>query len=145
MPIEVQQQLLHGPMAPAAARHAVDDVLSGRVDEQTLGELRLVVSELVTNAVRHGRSRDGAFGFKVAIYDQRIRVEVSDAGAGFTPPGREPEPGELGGWGLVLVDRVAERWGVEHSPGTRVWAEVQLESDRTSGGGGGAAQAFLTV
>jgi anti-sigma regulatory factor (Ser/Thr protein kinase) len=145
MPLDVRQELLHGPSAPAAARHAVDDALAGRVDEETLSELRLVASELVTNAVRHGRARDGGVDFRLALDGPTVRVEVADAGAGFTPPGRVPEPDALGGWGLVLVDRVAERWGVDRSPGTRVWAEVQLESDRTSRGLRDAAAAFLTV
>jgi anti-sigma regulatory factor (Ser/Thr protein kinase) len=126
MSFEVRQRFQHGPLAPAHARQALDAVLSSRVDTEALGELRLMVSELVTNAVRHGRSRRGLLELSVAMDERTVRLEVSDGGAGFIPPGRVPGLGEAGGWGLVLVDRLADRWGVDADPQTRVWAERRL-------------------
>jgi hypothetical protein len=62
------------------------------------------------------------------------RVEVIDGGAGFEPPPGAPRPEEPGGWGLIVVDRLASRWGIEGSPRTRVWAELPLDTFDTSGG-----------
>jgi anti-sigma regulatory factor (Ser/Thr protein kinase) len=126
MSFEVRHRLQQSPLAPALAREALDAILSDRVDTEALGELRLMVSELVTNAVRHGRARHGLLELGVALNGRTVRVEVSDGGGGFTPPGRVPGLGEAGGWGLILVDRLADRWGVDADPETRVWAELSL-------------------
>jgi anti-sigma regulatory factor (Ser/Thr protein kinase) len=145
MSFEVRQRFLHGPLAPGAAREALDAALSDRLKPDVLGELRLMVSELVTNAVRHGRARKGAVDLLVAMQGRTVRVEVSDGGAGFTPPGREPALGEAGGWGLIVVDRLADRWGIEADPDTRVWAEMRLAPPGTNGGGTVARQVVPTV
>jgi anti-sigma regulatory factor (Ser/Thr protein kinase) len=131
----VRQRLSHGNEAPSAAREVVDAVMADRLHENTLAELRLVVSELVTNAVRHGAAREGAVELLVTVDGGRARVEVVDGGSGFEPPAGEPSPGEPGGWGLVVVDRVAARWGVEGDGVTRVWAELAIDTFGTSGGG----------
>jgi anti-sigma regulatory factor (Ser/Thr protein kinase) len=134
MSFEVRQRLRHGPLAPSAAREAVDAALSDRLKPDVLGELRLMVSELVTNAVRHGRDRKGAVDLVLAMQDRTVRVEVCDGGAGFTPPGREPALDEAGGWGLVVVERLADRWGIDSDPETRVWAELRLPRTGTEAG-----------
>jgi len=145
MSFELRQRLPHGPLAPASARDALDAALSDRIRPDVLGELRLMVSELVTNAVRHGRALQGAVELAIAMHGRTVRVEVSDAGAGFTPPGREPALGEAEGWGLVVVDRLADRWGVDDSPSTRVWAEMRLTPPGSSGAGGSAPRPVPTV
>jgi anti-sigma regulatory factor (Ser/Thr protein kinase) len=134
MPLRERQLLPHGPEAPAKAREAVESILGPRLDEGPLAELALLVSELVTNAVRHGRDRRGAVELGFALAGNCVRVEVCDGGSGFVPPGHEPAPEELGGWGLVVVDRLADRWGVDGDDGTRVWFELAA---RRGGGGGG--------
>ena len=53
-----------------------------------------------------------------------VRYPVPDAGTGFAPAGRGRELDEPGGWGLVLVDRLAASWGVECDERTRVWFEL---------------------
>jgi anti-sigma regulatory factor (Ser/Thr protein kinase) len=123
MPLETTHRLPHGPTAPAAAREAVDSALDGRLAGEGLAELRLVVSELVTNAVRHGRGRGGVVELTLSLADHCLRVEVVDGGGGFIPPARVPDPEERGGWGLVVVDSLVDRWGVEGAGGTRVWFE----------------------
>ena len=128
MPEELRQRLPHGPQAPAAARQALES-LSGRLERERLEELRLLVSELVTNSVRHGRPRDGrddGVELTVAVEEDCARVAVVDGGDGFVPAPRPPDLGQPGGWGLVVVDRLARRWGVDGGPGTRVWLEVEL-------------------
>jgi anti-sigma regulatory factor (Ser/Thr protein kinase) len=88
--------------------------------------LELAVSELVTNAIVHGR---GLIDVRLAVTDDRVRLEVADEG-GSSAPGlsRAAESGELGGWGLRLVDSLAETWGVRNEADgrTRVWMERRL-------------------
>jgi anti-sigma regulatory factor (Ser/Thr protein kinase) len=110
------------------ARRALD-VLRGAVDQDAMAELRLLVSELVTNAVRHGRPRETEVELHVSLDGDHARVDVIDGGRGFVPPSRPPASGQPGGWGLVVVDRLADRWGVEGNGSTRVW----LEFDGTRG------------
>lgn len=81
----------------------------------------LLVSELATNAVKHARSR-----FEVAIETSRekVRVEVRDFGDG-SPRRREPFPSELTGRGLMIVDAMAESWGVSEEEDSKVvWFEL---------------------
>ena len=55
-----------------------------------------------------------------------MRVAVRDPGPGFRPPTPPPDPGHVGGWGLVLVDQLAEKWGVEHDGEANVvWCELK--------------------
>ena len=116
------------PAAPRSiteARRMVDRLV-GEVDPGQLDALRLLVSEMVTNSVRHA---EGAETVDVRLWLGRgvIRVEVEDRGPGFRRPRGVPREG--GGWGLVLVDRLARRWGVRSGPRTTVW----LELDRYAG------------
>ena len=93
------------------------------VDDMTLANLRLLVSELVTNAIEHARS-DGDIGLRVGLEDGTVRVEVIDGGAGFTPRARQPGDPLSSGWGLHFVDRLANRWGADAEKGGRVWFEM---------------------
>jgi anti-sigma regulatory factor (Ser/Thr protein kinase) len=119
-------RLPHDSHAPAQARRALDP-LQPALEPEALEDLRLLVSELVTNAVRHGRPVGGE-GLELGVWldEGTARVEVVDGGDGFSPPGAAPEPGHLGGWGLVVVDRLADRWGVDGDDTTRVWLEFSL-------------------
>jgi anti-sigma regulatory factor (Ser/Thr protein kinase) len=62
------------------------------------------------------------------VEDERVRVEVTDAGKRFTRASHElPRPGAritIGGYGLYVIDQVASRWGVDRACGTRVWFEI---------------------
>jgi anti-sigma regulatory factor (Ser/Thr protein kinase) len=110
------------PASAAAARRAVETLL--RLEGEMLETVKLLVSELVTNSVRHaGLPASAEIGVKAAAADRLVRVEVTDSGCGFDPAER-PEPSEKGGWGLRLVESLADRWGVERSRGVRVWFEL---------------------
>jgi anti-sigma regulatory factor (Ser/Thr protein kinase) len=89
-------------------------------------DVQLLATELVTNAVRHGGAAPGRpLQFDFRRRNGTIRVEVVDSGIDFeTPP--QPTNGDAnGGWGLFLVDRIAERWGVDTTArGTCVWFEL---------------------
>lgn len=115
---------------PALARHELEGWLPDTVDDTHRGALRLLVSELVTNSVRHVTGSEQPVELAVRIRAGTIRVEVHDGGSGFQPASK-PEPrGASGGFGLFLVERMASRWGVDTRDGTRVWFELDLASGR---------------
>jgi anti-sigma regulatory factor (Ser/Thr protein kinase) len=99
--------------------------LAGRLDGGVLDDVRLLVTELVTNSVRHGGGGP-LVGLDVFLGGGRLRIEVVDEGQGFTPHARTPDQSPDGGWGLHLVDRLADRWGVQGDRGTLVWLEIDL-------------------
>ncbi len=108
----------------AIARHALDG-LDGRLPGDQLGDVRLLVSELVTNALRHAEMADqDAIRLSVTVTDAAVRVEVTDPGSGFDPEPPPEDPYRAAGWGLFLVDTIADRWGVDHGRGTLVWFEL---------------------
>ena len=113
-----------GLLAPRSARTSLD-ALIGLAPSIVLLDLRIIVSEFVTNAVRHaGRAEGDPVTVRVECSDRVVRIEVEDGGEGFAPLFKTPDPSRSGGWGLYLVDRLADRWGAR--PGGVVWAEVDL-------------------
>jgi anti-sigma regulatory factor (Ser/Thr protein kinase) len=110
---------------PSLARHELETWLPESLPENERGALRLLVSELVTNAIRHVNRSTQPIELAVRIGDAAIRVEVGDGGAGFKPGKPQPR-GADGGFGLFLVERMASRWGVDTHDGTRVWFELDL-------------------
>jgi anti-sigma regulatory factor (Ser/Thr protein kinase) len=117
------------PGAVPDARRALD-ALDEQVSAQTLEDLRLLVSELVTNSVRHAGLRESqAIELKVKLLPDTVRVEVNDQGNGFEPTPRSAQDDDESGWGLYLVSRLADRWGVSSDGVTRVWFE--LDRNRT--------------
>jgi anti-sigma regulatory factor (Ser/Thr protein kinase) len=118
------------PRAPAEARRAVEG-LGAEVDIALIRDVQLVVSELVTNSVRHSGSNE-PIRLRAWARPSGLKVEIADGGDGFEPPaaggdGREAE----GGRGLLILDALAERWGVTSDARTCVWFEV---AQRPSGG-----------
>lgn len=113
--------------APGAARGVVADCVGERVPPAMLDDAQLLVSELVTNSVRHsGASPGDGVVVRVELTPSMLRVEVEDPGRGgvIGPGAAGGERG--GGFGLNLVQALSERWGVEHVAvgGTRVWAQL---------------------
>jgi anti-sigma regulatory factor (Ser/Thr protein kinase) len=120
-------ELPGGPQAPAAARTLITDWCGAQLARQVVEDIKLLVSEVVTNAVRHPGA-SGPIELTLTLTRVRVRIEVSDpGGAGFAKPSVSPPPPDaLGGRGLLIVDRVATRWGVETGRPTRVWFELPL-------------------
>ena len=115
--------------APAIARSAVSErLLAAGIDGPFEQTVVLLVSEVVSNAVRHSEGpADATISLEAKITGQSVRVAVTDAGEGFTPRPRDPD--RLGeGYGLYLVDKAARRWGVEGEGCTTVWFEIDRES-----------------
>ena len=114
-----------GPEAPSQVRHRMRDGLRAILDEQKAGDLELLLSEVVTNAVRYGASAGGAeISVRVQVEGAVISALIADAGSGFTPndPPRPRIQRNPGGFGLYLLDRLSTRWGVERNEeGFRVW------------------------
>jgi anti-sigma regulatory factor (Ser/Thr protein kinase) len=115
-----------GPTAASAARKALT-ALDRRLARHVVDDIRLLVSELVTNAIRHAKAPSGGeVCVDVSINGHSVRVEIADPGAGFDPRPRSDEMIKPGGWGLYLVDRIADRWGVVKNRMTRVWFELDV-------------------
>ena len=103
------------------ARHSLAE-LERELAPETMAKLRLLVTELVANSVRHARGTP--IEVTVSLTDERVRTDVSDGGAGFDPHAPDPSPMKTSGWGLFLVGKIAERWGADQTTGT-VWFELE--------------------
>ena len=116
-------------MAARCARLAVREELGGALPRRQLADVELLVSELATNSVRHaGCGESGEIAIEADVRPDTVRVSLSDAGQGFEA--RTPEPpttGAAGGYGLVLLERLSDRWGVQRENGFSVWFELQRE------------------
>lgn len=111
--------------ASSAARRAVL-AGGGAVPDAAREDILLLVTELVTNAVRHADvGPDRSLRVELTRWLQKVRVEVAHPGSGFEHNPEPPAPEATGGWGLVLVDRIADRWGITNGTrGTCVWFEL---------------------
>jgi len=113
-----------GPRAPERVRVWLHRV-AGRLPDELERNLLLLTCELVNNSIVHGKAGErDVIEVELRRIAGGVRAQVSDTGPGFAPVGRDRPMDEPGGWGLVLVDRLSERWGVEHERGTRVWFEL---------------------
>lgn len=105
--------------APREARQRVREHLG---EHERIEDATLLVSELVTNAVKYG-PEEGEIRLIVAREGGRTRFTVHDPGRGPLPEMRAEDDPEPGGHGLRLVDTLSDRWGVERGS-TRVWFEL---------------------
>ena len=113
------------PEAATMARTAIQDMLTS-VPRSVLFDAQLLTSELVSNAVRHaGLGPEDAVGVTMALTPDRLHVGVLDDGPGFEAEPHRPDA--VGGWGLLLVETVSDRWGVVRGQRTNeVWFEIDL-------------------
>lgn len=119
-------ELPHDVDSIPTARRALERVRAD-VDDLTLRNARLLVSELVTNVVRHVQHEDPADKICMTVERENahLRIEVRDRGAGFEPAPRADQQDASSGWGLHILAQLASRWGVESDEGTRVWFELE--------------------
>ncbi|MFD6181500.1 ATP-binding protein [Streptomyces goshikiensis] len=141
---EISWLLPRSPHAPAQARA----LLRAQFTEWDIGaeptdSAELLLSELVTNAVRHARAPQGrGIGVRLARYDGMLRVEVADAGPPVKLTPQVVADGDEQGRGLAIVAALAERWGQcprRNGIGKAVWAEVRCGA---SGGVRGRGPGF---
>ena len=115
------------PAAPSAATTARLEVtrrLSQRVTRGLLEDVRLLLTELITNALRHANmAPDDQIAIRAELSDGTVRIEVRDPGRDGPVELRPPGP-RGGGYGLFLVELLTDQWGVELRDGTTVWAEL---------------------
>ena len=125
MAAKIDMGLTPDPEAVLEARHALDG-FADLLPPEKLEDVRLVVSELVTNSVRHGGlSGEDRIRLSVKASDKSVRGKVCDPGPGFRMPSKlGPRPDLSGGWGLPIVDKISDRWGVECGSGACVWFEM---------------------
>jgi anti-sigma regulatory factor (Ser/Thr protein kinase) len=116
-------ELPRSPEAAFLARRALDD-LEGTLDPNVLPEVRLLVSELITNSVKYGG--DGPVRLEVQASPETVRAEIIDQGVGFTPVTRDDDLDRVGGWGLHLTEQLTSRWGT-YAGSTHVWFEIDLD------------------
>lgn len=117
----LELRLRSAPEAAAVARSAVQRVLRGLCRRDVIQDVVLVVSELVSNAVRHGPG-GVRISLDVVATSDTLHVSVTDLGGGFDP---EDQVGL--GFGLSIVDTLAREWGVVTTDGyCRVWCELAL-------------------
>jgi anti-sigma regulatory factor (Ser/Thr protein kinase) len=119
---ELSVELPRTAEAPSLARRALAD-LDGRIDPSLLPDLRLLVTELITNSVKYGG--EGPVTLQVSATDERVRAEIIDQGVGFTPKVRDDDLDRVGGWGLHLTEHLTSRWGT-YEGSTHVWFEIDL-------------------
>ena len=118
-------ELTRDERAPAAARAAVRESCAA-LHPDTTDAARLLVSELVSNSVRHGEGDIVTLLIDSGSPDV-LRCEVIDGGGGFVPAARADRA--AGGWGLQLVEQLSSGWGLSDSS-AHVWFDLPLGRER---------------
>lgn len=105
------------PSSVREARNAAGEVVAGfTASNRLVDDVRLCVSEAVTNVVRHAYgTKRGSVDVVVEREDDELVVVVRDEGMGLTASGRRGKPG---GFGLKIIDKVASRHTIESAPST---------------------------
>jgi anti-sigma regulatory factor (Ser/Thr protein kinase) len=126
--LRIELELEHDVRAPARARAEIAECCRElELDGSLCQSLILLVSEVISNAVRHSTGDpDAPVGLIASFGERTISVTVTDAGEGFEPRPRDPARTH-DGYGLYLLEKVADRWGVESRGDTKVWFELARE------------------
>ena len=123
--VVAQFRIAGGPRAPLSARTKLTESLDPRLESPVVDDLRLLVSELVTNCVLHGGAGESAeITVLTRLRNGALHTEVCHDGPAFVPPEDDPDLGSPGGLGLFLVDQMASSWGIAERCETCVWFEL---------------------
>lgn len=118
-----EQRLDSAATSVRAARRVVTDRLSSLLDEEQLDRAVLCTSEIVTNAIEHGAP---PIELRIAETDGTVRIEVCDTSP-LLPRRTRPRATSIRGRGLLIVERSADRWGVDElADGKVVWFELAV-------------------
>lgn len=126
-PVAAVRYLASEPASVPEARRFACDLAKPYLDADQFGAFRVAISEVVSNAVRHGATGGAEIKVAVTPKDGYICVQVTDTG-----PGLVPQPGAMGtddegGFGLFIVEQLTRRWGVtREGTATRVWFELDF-------------------
>lgn len=129
--------LPHAPSSVAVARKRLcTQLLAAGVGQSTVTDVAVIVSELLSNALRHARPLPSG---EVRVAWNRlgdvIEISVSDGGASTEPRRRRPTLSSLGGRGLGIVESLSDCWGVRREDGaTTVWALLRVTRPAEDGG-----------
>jgi two-component sensor histidine kinase len=111
------------PESLREVRDAVDTL--DTLDQRTFDAVKLATNELVANSVGHsGLGEDAYIEVTVARQRDLVRIDVYDAGGGFTLP--DGQPRRFGGRGLAMVQSLSTLMGISHNGITRAWAEIEV-------------------
>ena len=119
------------PAEPHSAKVARDAIagLDGHLGN-VFGDVVLLISELVTNSVRHaGLAAHEVVRVRASEAGEVLHLEVEDTGCSGVPHRRIPD-GVHGGLGLNLVDAISLHWGVQCNDHTMVWADLPISAGR---------------
>ena len=130
-PVEVRASVALSavPESAATARRFISDICNAaQLGENTCATAALLVSELVTNAIRYGGSRAV---LEALAPGGMLRVAVRDDNPALPVVGHHPDLTAESGRGLLLVSTLADNWGVESSEGggKAVWFELGIDFD----------------
>jgi serine/threonine-protein kinase RsbW len=139
---DVSVTLLARPEAAGEARHALVGFVLPQITRE---DLALVVTELVTNAVRHAGLSSGArIDVESSSGPESVRLSVHDRGPGFRVPARVPDAQGAGGRGLMIVDALSEAWGVDcAADGCTVWCRIAVDERSAADNASGATNGDL--
>src|SRR3954471_17201140 len=128
-PMRFREVFPGGEKAAGHARRVLARWLGDALPQDRLGDMQLLVTEIVANCVRHGHvGEDGRIDLLVDLRDGRVRVEVRDTGIQVDPHLRTPDLSGGGGFGMVLVERMSSAWGVDHEPNVVMWFELEIDA-----------------
>lgn len=114
---------------PSLARQATREVLAGWRVTHLEETAVLLVSELVTNSVRHACTQGSMLALRIEIARTSLRIEIHDGDPRWPKPSTTTGLDESG-FGLVLVDALADKWGVcDTATGKAVWAELDARRE----------------
>src|SRR5919205_3326147 len=119
------------PPAPATPRRVREDVaeaLAPVLGPRRLADVELMASEVATNAILHSDGEDGV-ELRIRLDGDSTRVEITNTGPAFDPDAPPKRDGPSG-WGLRILDYLADDWGVELSGANTVWFQVDLQPSR---------------
>ncbi len=114
------------PASVAEARQRMSEFAETLLEEDRMAHLQLVLSEVVSNGVRHGSDTESIM-LVITPKKDYLCVQVTDSGSGLAPRPRATAPDENGGWGFFLIEYLTRRWGMtREEQRTRVWFEFDL-------------------
>lgn len=129
----MEHRLPYSTVAAGEARRLGREYLHGRLDEARAVEVLVMISELVGNAVRHGKPEvDGRVGLRLEADVGLVRVVVTDAAPEFEFERDTFDKDDMTHFGLLMVDGLADRWGLSLDGKKAVWFEVDVEPDDRS-------------